>query len=966
MTITASDIYSYFFREEFDLWRVIREDGKLEKFDSLTLIESFIESEMDLFSAFALFDKVVERITPLTNKGPITYDQIHITVVKCLLETNHPKVPFWLTNYENIFGPDLEELTADQEYIVILHASQLKKAILEKLAKVSGKGSLEELEKYLGTIELTDITNRLIKIVRYCGFYRVKKSFLDAFVEELAERSTKSILPSVAIDGKKTSQALDEAEKLLLIAREEARGDTRRSANLLETALEEIGAIALEHFGLFPLASSHRSFTQFIDVLKTVGEILKSNKLTIPQFETIKSTIISALEVQNIPLERLCSECEDVYKSLKSGLFLRATQQALRVLRNLRIILQPEEMISILRAYEFEEGSDIGYLEIAYNIFSKAGIPSIVNREGKLLDVRIDFNYHELIEFGRNVRFRAEFLRDEECITSKALDYSIVDLKSTQDIISVIITNCNLGKEALERLRTIAVEYHRCVSVISRQQFENVMRKPEEVRDLILTQFEALVPGTRSWRGKIFPEEKAIIPPNIYHYEKRVLEEAFAEVSKNRGSEGCMKAGRLLEFAVREQTLFICSILEYGLKRKTDWAGIAIQPGRDKVGSYIEWLRELSMNPHLGRNSNVNKYLSPFIPDRATINEIGNLMRGRNEYMHEERETDSMEARSFVSKVAVVIGSIQEQAKEFDRAIFAGAVDREMIFYTSSGVKRIRGGQSHASHSQLAPGCCVYLTDRKPFYSIIPALRFCRDCKTIIALNNWISGRYRCSHCNSKINLEGGWYQLLRRTEILGDIKKPDEKRKDLTVSPIAEKAPLKSEPTLGMVDYEKILGVIQKTGQMMEKSPLSFRSMGEEQLRDQFLGALNSHYEGGVSSESFNFTGKTDILVRVKDKNLFIAECKIWRGPGIVTEAINQLLGYTTWRDTKTAILLFNRNRNLSMVLEKIIDIVSKHPKFKRFLGCSAETVFRFVLEHRDDPNREMYLSILIFEMPE
>jgi hypothetical protein len=37
----------------------------------------------------------------------------------------------------------------------------------------------------------------------------------------------------------------------------------------------------------------------------------------------------------------------------------------------------------------------------------------------------------------------------------------------------------------------------------------------------------------------------------------------------------------------------------------------------------------------------------------------------------------------------------------------------------------------------------------------------------------------------------------------------------------------------------------------------------------------LNSHYEGAATGETFNGTGKTDILVRHGLDNAFIGQCK-------------------------------------------------------------------------------------------
>lgn len=79
----------------------------------------------------------------------------------------------------------------------------------------------------------------------------------------------------------------------------------------------------------------------------------------------------------------------------------------------------------------------------------------------------------------------------------------------------------------------------------------------------------------------------------------------------------------------------------------------------------------------------------------------------------------------------------------------------------------------------------------------------------------------------------------------------------------------------------------------------------------------------------------------------------------------MDQLLGYATWRDTKTAILLFNRTKNLSDVLARIPVVMEAHPNCKGTLGIEGETRFRYIFAHRDDPNRELLVSVLVFEVP-
>lgn len=164
---------------------------------------------------------------------------------------------------------------------------------------------------------------------------------------------------------------------------------------------------------------------------------------------------------------------------------------------------------------------------------------------------------------------------------------------------------------------------------------------------------------------------------------------------------------------------------------------------------------------------------------------------------------------------------------------------------------------------------------------------------------------------------------------------------------------------------YEDILQIIQNMAQVMERSPHAFTGMEETDLRQHFLVQLNGQFAGTATGETFNYTGNTDILIRVNGKNVFIAECKFWKGPKSLSETIDQILGYANWRDTKTAILLFNRTRQFSHVLSTIPEIAEAHPCFRREVGVDDETFFRYEFHRPDDPDRELQLTILAFDVP-
>ena len=208
-------------------------------------------------------------------------------------------------------------------------------------------------------------------------------------------------------------------------------------------------------------------------------------------------------------------------------------------------------------------------------------------------------------------------------------------------------------------------------------------------------------------------------------------------------------------------------------------------------------------------------------------------------------------------------------------------------------------------------------------------------------------------------------YTLRQRENIPQTYTAPEVRQRITPSPPQASSQPYQPEPALDQENYEHILAVIENMARVMEFSPAAFSDMGEEMLRWHFLVQLNGHYEGQATGETFNYEGKTDILVRSEGKNIFIAECKYWGGPSTLTGAIDQLLGYSSWRDTKVSVIIFNRNKNFTAVLDSIRSTAKEHPNYKRELSQRSETSFPFIFSHRDDTNREMTLTIMAFDVP-
>lgn len=204
-----------------------------------------------------------------------------------------------------------------------------------------------------------------------------------------------------------------------------------------------------------------------------------------------------------------------------------------------------------------------------------------------------------------------------------------------------------------------------------------------------------------------------------------------------------------------------------------------------------------------------------------------------------------------------------------------------------------------------------------------------------------------------------------RREDMPRTYSIPSVKRKPKIAVPEASGKPFVPEPSLELAEYENILNIIKNMALVLERSPSAFAGMKEEDLRQHFLVQLNGQYEGAATGETFNYQGKTDILIRHEGKNAFIAECKFWKGEKALTETVDQILSYSSWRDTKTAIILFNRGKDFSSVLSKIPGVLSTHKCFKRNEGKRGETEFRFVMHQPDDVNRELNLTIVAFNVP-
>lgn len=166
----------------------------------------------------------------------------------------------------------------------------------------------------------------------------------------------------------------------------------------------------------------------------------------------------------------------------------------------------------------------------------------------------------------------------------------------------------------------------------------------------------------------------------------------------------------------------------------------------------------------------------------------------------------------------------------------------------------------------------------------------------------------------------------------------------------------------LNLMDFDEIINSIKHTASYMETHVGSFSHMEEEHVRDHILSMLNGMLSIRATGETFNGKGKTDILYPYKEKNIFIAECKVWHGQSEFIKAVDQLEGYLGWNDTKTALIIFYRNKE--SMSEKIIEMRNHIKSRNNFRTSLADTERggRFLMDHPQDSKKSYYLELIVF----
>ena len=174
-----------------------------------------------------------------------------------------------------------------------------------------------------------------------------------------------------------------------------------------------------------------------------------------------------------------------------------------------------------------------------------------------------------------------------------------------------------------------------------------------------------------------------------------------------------------------------------------------------------------------------------------------------------------------------------------------------------------------------------------------------------------------------------------------------------------------KKEPNYSISDevYTDILNAIKHTASTYERTPASYKSMQEEDLRNTLLAALNANFNGDAVGEAFRNKGKTDICIEQANRAAFVAECKMWTGPKEVENALSQLDGYLTWRDCKTALIYFVRRKDFLRIVSSAEEMLKS---INCIRSCRAldKNVFDCVMISSSNPGQLVRVRVMLFNL--
>lgn len=217
------------------------------------------------------------------------------------------------------------------------------------------------------------------------------------------------------------------------------------------------------------------------------------------------------------------------------------------------------------------------------------------------------------------------------------------------------------------------------------------------------------------------------------------------------------------------------------------------------------------------------------------------------------------------------------------------------------------------------------------------------------------ANKQKLSTLTQKINIP------LKKKDTLADQKINIEHKP--IVRRIKPSPQLPEEYVLDESKVNDIIEIVDNQADTFEKTPATFKNLGEEDLRNLICANLNGIFAGAATGETFSKKGKTDIYLNIKKGNILIFECKFWGGKQLYLKTIDQLRGYLTWRQNYGVIINFVKVKNFTQVLSQIQGIVEDSSSYLNGFKKINDT--RFVSYHKlEDDDKQVKIIHLFYNL--
>ncbi|MFE6854531.1 hypothetical protein ACFVDH_27510 [Streptomyces sp. NPDC057674] len=164
---------------------------------------------------------------------------------------------------------------------------------------------------------------------------------------------------------------------------------------------------------------------------------------------------------------------------------------------------------------------------------------------------------------------------------------------------------------------------------------------------------------------------------------------------------------------------------------------------------------------------------------------------------------------------------------------------------------------------------------------------------------------------------------------------------------------------------YVEALRVLCHARNQMQRLPSTTRGKGEESVRDVLLVALGAAFGGRCTAESLNGAGKTDLLLRIEDRNVLVGECKIWGGSAQFALDIEQLFSYLTPGDRYAALPLFIDRARPEPIVHKAAQLLAEHPRCVSVATPDPSNgLYRFVLRSASHRPWDVEVALIPFDI--